>query len=223
MGLNLYWLGIIPARAGFTRRLRGARLHLDGSSPLARGLPPRLSRPDYRAWIIPARAGFTGRRGRSPGGPPDHPRSRGVYAMTIWTAAMMPGSSPLARGLRGPCRPALHGRGDHPRSRGVYTRISPARPSGEGSSPLARGLLRHGWPFQVEVRIIPARAGFTLWEKTRVSGHTDHPRSRGVYPTTRDVVDRADGSSPLARGLPLLPHLPPQLPRIIPARAGFTR
>ena len=92
-------LGIIPARAGFTRlsqwshevppdhpRSRGVYyLWTDagqfgaGSSPLARGLqePSRRARAPGR--IIPARAGFT------PGRPGpwcrrrDHPRSRGVY------------------------------------------------------------------------------------------------------------------------------------------------
>ena len=153
--------GIIPARAGFTHdrspapqspedhpRSRGVYKAvaditdtIDGSSPLARGLP-RLHPRD-------------GARGE------DHPRSRGVYASAL--AAIFPtcGSSPLARGLH---RPHAHGplRGriiparagftlgqaaahvaqrDHPRSRGVY-----------GSAPghLAR-----------VPGIIPARAGFT--------------------------------------------------------------
>ena len=71
--------GIIPARAGFTRRLRaGARPRRDhprsrgvyrratwgcgrpvGSSPLARGLPDRGRQGSGRHRIIPARAGFT--------------------------------------------------------------------------------------------------------------------------------------------------------------------
>ena len=70
---------IIPARAGFTlRRARRRRLRRDhprsrgvykthdsphrnspGSSPLARGLPPRIEDERGRGGIIPARAGFT--------------------------------------------------------------------------------------------------------------------------------------------------------------------
>ena len=50
--------------------------------------------------IIPARAGFTReaiiRRGRRP----DHPRSRGVYAVVADRTVVVKGSSPLARGLR---------------------------------------------------------------------------------------------------------------------------
>ena len=91
--------GIIPARAGFTRRhprrrrpeedhprSRGVYLIripvnalMNGSSPLARGLQP-------------------GRRPQ-PGAALDHPRSRGVYAGRECLRPQVPGSSPLARGL----------------------------------------------------------------------------------------------------------------------------
>ena len=92
-------VGIIPARAGFTRmsrktvpacedhpRSRGVylmRLRINsfavGSSPLARGLLGVRAAAIRRCRIIPARAGFTS-RGRSPfGRRSDHPRSRGVY------------------------------------------------------------------------------------------------------------------------------------------------
>ena len=94
--------GIIPARAGFTPftlnckpvytdhpRSRGvyAAFVIEtepgrGSSPLARGLrkEPIMAANDFR--IIPARAGFTGRSRLRFGGLADHPRSRGVYAMS---------------------------------------------------------------------------------------------------------------------------------------------
>ena len=93
--------GIIPARAGFTSvspcpsgarwdhpRTRGVYLLRScpggssaGSSPHARGLPRQCKPKIQLARIIPARAGFTFlcpclrfRR-------PDHPRTRGVYAI----------------------------------------------------------------------------------------------------------------------------------------------
>ena len=71
-----------------------------------------------------------------------------------------------------------------------------------GSSPLARGL-----PFcepgeNPGVRIIPARAGFTI-----------------LFPYTWKSVG---GSSPLARGLQMRAKILRPLVRIIPARAGFT-
>ena len=74
-----------------------------------------------RTGIIPARAGFTKR----------------IYPSTLPTP-------------------------DHPRSRGVY---SPSRRFLEhvgGSSPLARGLPENRKKNAVSLRIIPARAGFTL-------------------------------------------------------------
>ena len=151
---------IIPARAGFTTgggrlrhpvgdhpRSRGVYASRStqlttrsGSSPLARGLRKRpLPHYDARG-IIPARAGFTAPR-RSPGAaPPDHPRSRGVYATAMVAGSGSAGSSPLARGLPDdhgseqdqcwiiPARAGFTPRrghdgvlgADHPRSRGVY-------------------------------------------------------------------------------------------------------
>jgi len=51
--------------------------------------------------------------------------------------------------------------GDHPRSRGVYLRLSWDRAQENGSSPLARGLQYYFPGARENVRIIPARAGFT--------------------------------------------------------------
>ena len=50
----------------------------------------------------------------------------------------------------------------------------------------------------------------------------DHPRSRGVYRSTRVDVRSSDGSSPLARGLRSSGPACRWGRRIIPARAGFT-
>ena len=54
---------------------------LDGSSPLARGLPLRALRREPIVGIIPARAGFTCGLRRRATSRRDHPRSRGVYAI----------------------------------------------------------------------------------------------------------------------------------------------
>ena len=111
--------GIIPARAGFTvqttrkeslaqdhPRSRGVYqyqcgerdCHL-GSSPLARGLPIRGLMYNVQFGIIPARAGFTLSWTFTDPRPPDHPRSRGVYALLGFSFRVGDGSSPLARGL----------------------------------------------------------------------------------------------------------------------------
>ena len=155
------WFRIIPARAGFTSNLwnrgysttdhprsRGVycilsevNTHRQGSSPLARGLPPSWPAPDVRRRIIPARAGFTAQPPNAPWRSPDHPRSRGVYGILGTLLSGGDGSSPLARGLRAidprivsirriiPARAGFTRRrpgptgpwSDHPRSRGVYT------------------------------------------------------------------------------------------------------
>ena len=213
---------IIPARAGFTSngcpttprpgdhpRSRGVyraprRSHpgCAGSSPLARGLP------GYKGWrvivmgIIPARAGFTRRRVTLTGDFRDHPRSRGVYVTHTMFRLPETGSSPLARGLR-------DGAGPHAGAR-------------TGSSPLARGLLAPRVRARARVGIIPARAGFTRPLTGPRRAPRDHPRSRGVYPSTWPTPTGGSGSSPLARGL-LGQHCHHGRGRgIIPARAGFT-
>ena len=91
-----------------------------------------------------------------------------------------------------------------------------------GSSPLARGLRLDVECVGREVRIIPARAGFTRGRPRRCAGPEDHPRSRGVYETLHTATLTVLGSSPLARGLRMLWYVGLGMGGIIPARAGFT-
>ena len=253
---------IIPARAGFTAgqfglavRARdhprsrgvyapqdGAEGAVQGSSPLARGLPAYQRKRPGRLGIIPARAGFTGPDHLGWPGPADHPRSRGVYMISSAHSGSRRGSSPLARGLPGavavgggvpgiiPARagftPAAHPQGgrpvDHPRSRGVYVWPACGRRAGRGSSPLARGLpcdRSYAPPFR---GIIPARAGFTRPRCSAERARADHPRSRGVYRFALVCRGLCGGSSPLARGLRAQHQAASAQVGIIPARAGFT-
>ena len=113
-------------------------------------------------------------------------------------------------------------RGDHPRSRGVYLAVTVGTATIAGSSPLARGLLLPSLRAIGEVRIIPARAGFTRSRRRADPGPQDHPRSRGVYLLAHPAPSQADGSSPLARGLRKPAWGYGKWGRIIPARAGFT-
>ena len=111
-----------------------------------------------------------------------------------------------------------------------------------GSSPLARGLRPQPGEEVAEDGIIPARAGFTAHAGHQPGPAADHPRSRGVYCSRSSSGIRPAGSSPLARGLPVVEKLAdwftgssplarglrPQPGEevaedgIIPARAGFT-
>ena len=111
---------IIPARAGFTGRLKSKLLgrgdhprsrgvyaapgrrrgRRRGSSPLARGLLGQRNRCEADQRIIPARAGFTTIRTAQKNYDRDHPRSRGVYRLGLGLGVEAEGSSPLARGLQ---------------------------------------------------------------------------------------------------------------------------
>ena len=253
---------IIPARAGFTApRLqpsawladhpRSRGVYLDGSvdsgnrlgsSPLARGLPGGSLVVQVAGGIIPARAGFTLHVPFRETSCRDHPRSRGVYGITIYALVTQTGSSPLARGLLGirrrapqipriiPARagftktsiPSQCAATDHPRSRGVYAVGLTLAMTACGSSPLARGLRKRKRKKKYYVRIIPARAGFTLPAVVPLADQGDHPRSRGVYAMRHTPADECLGSSPLARGLHAHATRARRVRRIIPARAGFT-
>ena len=234
--------GIIPARAGFTRRTVTRVTHtwdhprsrgvytatLDdltwtpGSSPLARGLRSPLLPVIGGPGIIPARAGFTSRTTPASTPSSDHPRSRGVYRNRAWTSSRRSGSSPLARGLPSP-GPLPEGRSmDHPRSRGVYNWDPAPVVCENGSSPLARGLHDLKAEEPIWAGIIPARAGFTHDPRHHHCYDSDHPRSRGVYGRGLSPGVIVVGSSPLARGLPSAPDVQGERVRIIPARAGFT-
>ena len=213
-----------------------------GSSPLARGLPSGADSTTPREGIIPARAGFTAEGAVADRGVQDHPRSRGVYPGYGGDLDLDVGSSPLARGLHGhrpqrshhhriiPARAGFTCRGhaasppsaDHPRSRGVYGEPVVEADLGPGSSPLARGLPRPRRVREGPVGIIPARAGFTNPRHRTQRHHRDHPRSRGVYGKRAWAAITDAGSSPLARGLPVIQGLHETVDRIIPARAGFT-
>ena len=122
-GMGIYGLpllGLIPARAGTTcyeyLRWRSSRAHPRsrgdhfsklthcnfhvGSSPLARGPPPRNHHPQRRAGLIPARAGTTTFTLDGTGGNRAHPRSRGDHIHDLNKRVNALGSSPLARGPR---------------------------------------------------------------------------------------------------------------------------
>ena len=113
-------VGIIPACAGSTcshrswrrstrdhPRVRGEHfvvtcvmLNAAGSSPRARGAPPRRARTPCARGIIPACAGSTSARIASAPKRRDHPRVRGEHR-TVWAADLEEeGSSPRARGAR---------------------------------------------------------------------------------------------------------------------------
>ena len=234
---------IIPARAGFTPRssatptpkedhprsrgvytARASSSWLGrGSSPLARGLPRSRRGGGGCPRIIPARAGFTAKPPTASWPPSDHPRSRGVYPITIKATIPSEGSSPLARGLRMLRSPTIRRARIIPARAGFTPRISPRQASQRGSSPLARGLQHPHQRSADEGGIIPARAGFTCPDRRSRAHAGDHPRSRGVYTSRRRQIPRTEGSSPLARGLLFRCHTIPEAALDHPRSRGVYR
>ena len=174
--------GIIPARAGFTATNRAAGagtpdhpracgvyftnlkdgVQSIGSSPRVRGLPWR-----------PRQASLSSE---------DHPRACGVYLLRSCPGGSSAGSSPRVRGLLAtimsgrlvsgiiPARAGFTGtpagsrgrRPDHPRACGVYLSVRSGSRFPAGSSPRVRGLRLLSCCSFCRLRIIPARAGFTV-------------------------------------------------------------
>ena len=214
-----------------------------GSSPHTRGLHVEGEVRGERKGIIPAHAGFTLTAARASESVRDHPRTRGVYRSTQKVLAAYDGSSPHTRGLpRRKTRPwHIHGiipahagftcailaltlnSGDHPRTRGVYAVQDRVAHWIAGSPPHTRGLLYHLIRKLGIIRIIPAHAGFTIYDNFAYTWRQDHPRTRGVYPTAPSTPRRRAGSSPHTRGLRTRELSRLAGGRIIPAHAGFTR
>ena len=134
----------------------------------------------------------------------------------------LPGSSPLARGLRHQPADRRDGPGIIPARAGFTKLFLVMGVPFPGSSPLARGLHGAADHDHDGPGIIPARAGFTTASRTTRSTTWDHPRSRGVYMRMRWLGWRTAGSSPLARGLRGDLGGGGAGGGIIPARAGFT-
>ena len=214
-----------------------------GSSPLARGTHNARLAAEGAPGLIPARAGNTRSTLMFERGSRAHPRSRGEHLPGCCPRGSRPGSSPLARGTPslpyplpgcGGLIPARAGNTTiwrrcgggvraHPRSRGEHCFVGLVPESHEGSSPLARGTPKYPQIRAHRRGLIPARAGNTL-PTLKVPVHTRaHPRSRGEH--TGNVVGLGDagGSSPLARGTPSWEADAPEIPGLIPARAGNTR
>ena len=174
---------------------------VQGSSPLARGLPSRGRERPMGPRIIPARAGFTSTGEMGERNSWDHPRSRGVYLIALYGGALPVRIIPARAGFTDVSGDVLDEGPDHPRSRGVYMTLVRHPWLARGSSPLARGLLSSPGIMRIMSRIIPARAGFTVACLVHACAVADHPRSRGVYPITPLGKTLTRGSSPLARGL----------------------
>ena len=112
---------------------------------------------------------------------------------------------------------------DHPRSRGGHSLVEVQAWAFPGSSPLSRGPLPPLRADRPGPGIIPALAGATPVRHPDGRTLADHPRSRGGHVFVMTVPVREEGSSPLSRGPPRIPHAARPNRGIIPALAGATR
>ena len=222
--------------------MRASGASRTGSSPLARGTLCPAATLLRAARFIPARAGNTSPYSNRSCPSSVHPRSRGEHSLDLSEVRDLTGSSPLARGTRGPAlAPGHAGRfiparaGNtlptqldrpflpvHPRSRGEHWDCDSEWQDQSGSSPLARGTHTSNSSDKRSRRFIPARAGNTRELKSWSSFWPVHPRSRGEHPTELTEQQFDDGSSPLARGTHRRHRLRRGPRRFIPARAGNT-
>ena len=236
------WGGLIPARAGKTRTRLALPLAWPahpracgenavvvaynkseaGSSPRVRGkLGQRREGTPLRG-LIPARAGKTSSTSRTPGSKRAHPRACGENPAA---SAMMPrprGLIPARAGKTHAPPPSASPSPAHPRACGENHFVGNLTTDPEGSSPRVRGKPGcYSWEDRFP-RLIPARAGKTFVHCVPHRARWAHPRACGENAHYITVWRTCGGSSPRVRGKHVPHGGPPQLWRLIPARAGKT-
>ncbi len=214
-----------------------------GSSPQARGA---LEQPrEHRAedGLIPAGAGSTASARMTRSWRAAHPRRRGEHGGAPGVARVGDGSSPQARGAHGPVGEVRGGLGlipagagstncsswlttgplAHPRRRGEHGNIEVYPGPRGGSSPQARGAPVNATFSDWVKGLIPAGAGSTTSLLVLMRSTAAHPRRRGEHLVVGLGGGLLAGSSPQARGAPLLDRDWHLHARLIPAGAGSTR
>ena len=196
--------GLIPARAGKTRPLRGA-FTVSGT---------RQGR------LIPARAGKTAaaRCTRACGGA--HPRACGENDVSEVMATDLEGSSPRVRGKLSGRLPAAASAVAHPRACGENAAPPPLDQAEVGSSPRVRGK-RESVRAPVRSRgLIPARAGKTPSTRPGPGLRAAHPRACGENGPELPRRGGPEGSSPRVRGKRTASPAPSRTPEAHPRACG---
>ena len=167
-----------------------------------RGKRPTRSLSAKPTRIIPAHAGQTIELVAQSGRSADHPRACGANRLISVAAA---------------CR------ADHPRACGANWIMMSMLLWIVGSSPRMRGKLRVVVLAGLVERIIPAHAGQTTTDASRLPIAPDHPRACGANILDASPGAHPSGSSPRMRGKLLFRNVREPCARIIPAHAGQTR
>ncbi len=217
------WRPVHPRGRGEHRKRATASAFIVGSSPRARGTLGQHALHQGHGRFIPAGAGNTpGSAGRIHV-TAVHPRGRGEHWLPVMLMTWTCGSSPRARGTRARILRPLVGQLVHPRGRGEHGELIGEATLHRGSSPRARGTLRLGRRYRGARRFIPAGAGNTDTVGNHRRSLTVHPRGRGEHSDTELAQQELGGSSPRARGTPLVEMRSQVSGRFIPAGAGNTQ
>ena len=113
-------------------------------------------------------------------------------------------------------------RWDHPRVCGEHPCVSTALDFRAGSSPRMRGARTARRANLHDPGIIPAYAGSTIYDGSKILVLEDHPRVCGEHVKLDPELGDKRGSSPRMRGAHYSFELCSQARRIIPAYAGST-
>ena len=229
-----------PRACGEQRLSSQMHVWLRGSSPRVRGAGRVKQCANGYPRIIPARAGSSPGRARTRQPCTDHPRACGEQRQRRGPRQPQSGSSPRVRGAglrhllsdghRGiiPARAGSRGglllldavEEDHPRACGEQRAKLRHKVDKGGSSPRVRGAVFPLIGSTTAARIIPARAGSSIWSGRPLTHHTDHPRACGEQFGFPVGGIKKSGSSPRVRGAADTTRQNLPALRIIPARAG---
>ena len=191
------------------------RLRGEHSTAAGRSFPPWGSSPPARGTLqSKALNGDTVR---------DHPRLRGEHTSPTRITAIIKGSYPPARGTPFIGHNVAATDGLIPACAGNTRPRGSGQSSPGGSSPPARGTLLLHAPAVCLPGLIPACAGNTDSNFARGKETGAHPRLRGEHPLGSNHQVENLGSSPPARGTPLLFVKAFLKSGLIPACAGNTR
>ena len=153
--------------------------------------------------IIPAYAGSTQSVRWFQLGVRDHPRVCGEHCQGGASLHPPSGIIPAYAGSTFVAWAEEHADEDHPRVCGEHHARWHQKVAEKGSSPRMRGAPRTTCSTRCRSWIIPAYAGSTAHEVTRVDVRRDHPRVCGEHAHVHYAAVDSLGSSPRMRGAPL--------------------
>ena len=218
--LRRSWAAVHPCIRGERTVARKSSPPQAGSSPHARGTLEEA--PDLLAPLrfIPAYAGNATSGTRTARATTVHPRMRGERTPRHPCDTHGHRFIPACAGNAAHHWPWPSFLPVHPRMRGERQLLPTVKPSATGSSPHARGTLVHIDLVGLQRRFIPACAGNATHGVCRNEAMPVHPRMRGERFTEMGCFTPRSGSSPHARGTPMLTWVAALLLRFIPACAG---